>query len=249
MAFTGIRAGTKVIIKITQQTARQQQTGSVHAKEYLSQIFDIRDDETLVLYIPMDKRKLIALSTKLRYDFMFSTDKGFLLSHGNITSLYKQGNFYLMDAVLTSPLERFQRREYFRLDCSIEASCLPLGDDKLDPLQIGDIDKYISENIPDYIRPEKGVILNISGGGALFVTAGDLKGNEFVLLRMELNEDDKRQDRLEIIGRILDCRQIPENGKFRYRIMFVFKNQRFRERIIQYVFDEQRRQRKKEQGI
>lgn len=251
MTSTDLRAGCKVTITITQQASRQQQNGSEKATKYLSEVFDIKKNGTIVMSVPILQRKLVVMNTKLRYDFMFSTDKGFLIAHGNILNHYRKGNFFLMDAELTSPLEKFQRREYFRLDCSLQATCMPLGDDKFDPLEITDIRKYLLENMPDYINTSQGTILNISGGGALYMTDRDLGDTEFVLLRIVLHESDGKikQDSMDIIGRILEKTRNNEAGNYRYRIMFVFRNPRFRERIVQYVFEEQRRLRKKEQGI
>lgn len=251
MTSKDLKAGCKVTITITQQAARQQHYGTEKATRYLSEIFDIKNDGTLVMPAPILHTRLVMLSTRLRYDFMFSTDDGFLIAHGSILSHYKQGNFFLMDVVLTSPLERFQRREYFRLDCSLPATCMALGDESFDPLQITDIRKYLLENVPDYVRMTEGTILNISGGGALYMTGRDFSGTEFILLRIVLHEGDgnTRQDSIDIIGRILEQTRNNDAGNYRYRIMFVFRNPRFREKIVQYVFEEQRRLRKKEQGI
>lgn len=251
MTSMELKAGCKVTITITQQTARRQQNGYDKVVKYLSEIFDIKDDGTLVLQAPLDKLKLVVLDTNLRYDFTFSTDKGFLIAQGRILNHYRQGHFFLMDAELMTPPEKFQRREYFRLDCSLHATCLPLGGEEFDPLEITDLDEYLQENLPDYVSAAVGTILNISGGGALFMTERDLTGTEFVLLKIVLDrgEEESDKDTIEIIGRILEQEKNEIAGNYRYRIMFVFRNPRFREKIVQYVFEVQRRLRRKEQGI
>ena len=54
----------------------------------------------------------------------------------------------------------------------------------------------------------------------------------------------------EIICKILDVRDIPNrNGEFEYRIQFVNLDNDEREEIIQYIFEEERKNRRKERGF
>lgn len=250
MISTDLKVGCKVTIQITQHAAREKQNGSVVAKKYQSEIYDIRDDGILVMPIPIIQTKLVNLPANIRYDFMFSTDKGFMMAHGMVVRRYRKNNFFLMDITLTSGLEKFQRREYFRLDCLIDSICIALGGDDFDPMQIKDINEYLLNDIDAGYSVAHGTILNISGGGALFTTDYNFIDTTFILLRIVLHEnEDKPQDSMDIIGRILEKKKNPDTGKYSYRIMFVFRNPRLRERIVQYVFEQQRRLRRKEQGI
>jgi c-di-GMP-binding flagellar brake protein YcgR len=251
-----LSTGDKVTIIITQQYA-QEQNGGEKAQRYLSAIYDVKKDGTLVMDIPVIQRRLVALSTGLRYTFIFTTedrnhDKSFYISEGEITSRYRQGNFFLMDARLSTPLNRFQRREYYRLECSLKSIGVALGDD-FDPKQIIDAGKFLIEHIRDGYQVAHGTISNISGGGALLITNEDFKDASYILMRVIFsNEEDEKKsnaedDTMELLAKILEKRYNEETKKYSYRLMFVFQNPRFRDRIIKYVFDEQRRQRKKEQ--
>ncbi|MGN0242304.1 MAG: flagellar brake domain-containing protein, partial [Candidatus Weimeria sp.] len=167
-----LSTGDKVTIIITQQYA-QEQNGGERAQRYLSSIFDIKDDGTLVMEIPVIQRKLVALSTGLRYTFVFTIEesnheKNFYISEGELTNRYRQGNFFLMDARLSAPLKKFQRREHYRLECSLKSIGVALGDD-FDPEQIIDAGKFLIEHIRDGYQVAHGTITNISGGGALLI--------------------------------------------------------------------------------
>lgn len=249
--------GDKVTIIITQEYAHEQ-NGGEKAKRFLSSIFDIKSDGTIVMDMPVVQRKLVALSTGLRYTFIFTVEKdnekNFYISQGELISRYRQGNFFLIDARLSFPLKKFQRREFFRLDCSLKSIGVALGDD-FDPQQIIDAGQFLLEHINDGYQVAHGIISNISGGGALLLTDEDFRDSKFILLRVIFNEDtdeektsENEDDTMELLANILEKNYNEESKKYSYRLMFVFKNPKFRERIIKYVFDEQRRQRKKEQG-
>lgn len=249
MDSTSLRPGFKVTIKITQQAAREQQNGNESATGYQSEIFDMKKNGILVLNVPTLHMKLVTLPTNLRYDFMFTTDKGFYLAHGNILNRYRKGNFFLMDVQLTSPLEKFQRREFFRLECSLKATCIALGDKDFDVRQIGDVEDYLMDNIDAGYSVASGYILNISGGGALFITDYNLSDIAYVIMRIVLHEQDAPNETTDIIARILDQKKNEDNGRYYYRMRFIFRNSKLREKIVQYIFEEQRLLRRKERGM
>ncbi|MQN01404.1 MAG: hypothetical protein FRC54_05675 [bacterium LCO1.1] len=260
--------GDKVSIIITQEFS-QEQNGGQKARRFLSQIHDIRDDGTVVMDIPIVRRRLVALSTGLRYTFIFTIKregkKAFYVAQGDLVSRYRENNFFLMDARLSTPLKRFQRREYYRLDCSLRSIGVALGEDDFEPKEIIDASHYLLEHIEDGYRVAHGMISNISGGGALFISEYDFKDTTYILLRVIFKEDtekdkdknkvidprkkiEERDDIMEVLARILEKTYNEETRKYYYRLMFVFKNPKFRERIIKYVFEQQRKQMKKEQG-
>lgn len=260
---TTLDIGNKVTLIITQEYAREQ-NGGEKANRYLSEIHDIKKDGTLVINMPVVKTRLVTLSTGLRYTFIFTVEengeKTFLTAQGELMNRYREGIFFLMDARLSTPLKKFQRREYYRLDCSLESIGVALGGDDFDPKQIIDASQFLLEHIEDGYQVAHGIISNISGGGALLLTEHDFGKTSYILLRVIFRcSDDKRDeevfkdklerdDTMEILAKILEKKYIESAEKYSYRLMFVFKNPQFRERIIKYVFDEQRKIIKKEQG-
>lgn len=263
-----IGIGDNVTIIITQEYAKEQNGGG-KAMRYPSSVHDIKEDGTLVLDMPIVKRKLVALSTGLRYNFLFTVEKNgekiFLMAQGEIVNRYRSGKFFVMDARLSTPPKRFQRREYYRLDCSLRSIGVALGGEDFNPKQIIEAGDYLLEHINDGYKVAKGVISNISGGGALFITDYDFSDTSYILLRVIFKEEDAEQiekdrrdvfmdrvdpddDTMEILAKILEKKYIDSAEKYSYRLMFVFKNPKFRDRIIQYIFEEQRKLRKKEQG-
>lgn len=150
-----------------------------------------------------------------------------------------------MDAILISPLERYQRREYFRIECSIKARCIFLTEDEHELDEMEDPDEFLLAHPDEERMVGHGTIANISGGGALFYSSLDLYEGDCILLRVSFDDD---YDVTDLVCKVLERGIDWDFDHIAYRVKFLFQNAKFREKIIRFVFDEERRIRKKEQG-
>ena len=139
---------------------------------------------------------------------------------------------------------KFQRREFYRMECSIPVLFLSLDDDE------GEVElmSEVKEMIKDSSRPVAvrglGTILDISGGGIRFISEKDLEDFNYIFVHFEILLNDKKTN-LEIVANILSKDYNPDNKKFIYRTKFLFKDTKMQERIIRYIFEEERRNRHK----
>jgi c-di-GMP-binding flagellar brake protein YcgR len=246
-----LKPGAKVTISPVQEVSREQNSGK-EATRYQTVLHDIKDDGTLVLELPIVERKLITLPSEIRYEFIFSTNTGFLMAVGHVIKRYKKAGFFLMDVELTSSLERFQRREYFRLECFLPALCISLGDKDLPIDTITDYEEFARQTMDEGHPVGHGTITNISGGGAHFVTSLDLEDTAYLLLRVNFQRDQETDEETgtesQLVCEVLEKTYDSEQHNYAYRLKFIFRNNSFREKIIQFVFEEQRKIRRKEQG-
>lgn len=69
-----------------------------------------------------------------------------------------------------------------------------------------------------------------------------------LLLNFSLNSGSGEKD-IWMLGTLLQTKQI-ESGvsKYEHRIMFIMKDNRIREEIVRYIFEEERKSRQKEKG-
>ena len=65
-----LSTGDKVTIIITQQYA-QEQNGGEKAQRYLSSIYDVKEDGTLVMDIPVLQRRLVTLDRTSVYVYFY----------------------------------------------------------------------------------------------------------------------------------------------------------------------------------
>ncbi len=246
MKVNEIKPGSRVSISVFQDKSNKtENTG----RKFETKLEDVTEQGVLVMQLPYEGGKLVALSTGLRYEFIFNTPNGFYNALGQVVRRYKKENFYFMDVVLTSPLEKYQRREYFRIECSLPALCIFLTSYEEEMESITDVERYLEDHCTDDFAAGFGSITNISGGGALFISSLDLQKGDFILLRVNFQKDEEdEEDIAELVCHVLDKSYDKVQEHFSYRLMFKIQDPKFRERIIHFVFEEERKIRRKVQG-
>ena len=95
-----------------------------------------------------------------------------------------------------------------------------------------------------------GTILDISGGGARFTSSNSLTNVKYLLLEFQLPQENKKTPLdIDVVAKVIDSKQTDAQDKYTHRVKFYFKDPRMKEQLIGYVFQEERRIRKKEQEI
>ncbi|MCR4998847.1 MAG: flagellar brake domain-containing protein [Lachnospiraceae bacterium] len=241
-----ITPGTKADIRILQEANRSANTGE-SVTTYVSKVYDVLDDGSLELDVPTIAGKLVLLPMNIRYEVIFSVKGGLRSGQIEIVSRYKRGSFYLMKATLVGKLERFQRREYYRLECSIPGYFLGINLDEKTILKIPDVHTLLQTS--EEIRKNMGAttILDLSGGGARFVSKNDIGDLPYALLQFTIDDGNSKIN-VELFGKILENRFDRKTETHMYRVKFLYRDSEWQETIVRYIFEQQRKMRKKEQG-
>ena len=214
----------------------------------MSRIADIEDSGELIVEMPMHQGKIILLSLGARYEFVFYTKRGPYRGTCQVVDRYKEENNFLVKVELKNGLHKFQRREYFRLECSLEMITYDLTSDEAKNLSQEQLDKLIRE--PDVIMTmAKAVIVDISGGGLRFISEKKFEDGDYAAVQLKLANDNIDLDILTPIS-IIACRQAaPYMERYEARGEFMHLDTELREMIIKYIFDEERKIRRKDMGI
>ena len=115
MAFTDlIKPGDKIDIRLLQQVENEERTGDT-VKVYKSQVLDINKRGNLEISMPTEGTKLILLPLDVRLEFVFYSGGFLYKSIGQIVERFKRDNIYTLEVELKTRLEKFQRREFYRL--------------------------------------------------------------------------------------------------------------------------------------
>ncbi|MGN0131777.1 MAG: flagellar brake protein [Lachnospiraceae bacterium] len=231
-----IRPGDKIEIQAVEQAI----LGSAsNKKAYTSKIYDILDDEQLEILMPMDGTKLILLPVDGEYRFCFYTNKGLYQCFIRITDRYKSNNVYLLLCEVTSPIGKYQRREYYRYACTLPVKTRDLMEEE---------QKAVEENkfrMQVGLPMAKGQIVDISGGGIRFVTPVSYEVGSLIAICFSLNIHG-REIPYELVGEILSNRENEvRRGEFEHRVMFKAIDNKKREEIIRYIFEEERKSRRR----
>ena len=238
--------GSKVDIHVIQSLNRQNETNHKQGT-FLSVIYDVNQDDTVDINMPTEAGKLQILPKKIRYEFEFTMPQGIYKAEGTVLDHFKKGNIYLSKIQLNTALKKFQRREYFRMECLIPMMFVGLDEVAASYQTVDEIKGYIEYSNELKVRGI-GTMLDISGGGARFVSSNSLEGIEFILIQFTI-EQEGREKEMEIVARMVRSEKMPDDNKYIHRVQYEYKDRRTKEDIISYIFEEERRIRKKEQGI
>lgn len=221
MISSAVELGDKIeVIKKTGFIANQH--------SHYSKIQDIISDHELIITAPIDNGKIVPLEVNQDYYLCIYTAKGLYRCEAQVTERRKEENMFYAKLDIKSKMQKYQRRQYYRLDCILSFQYKE-SDDK---------ETWIS-----------GIILDISGGGLRFTSNKQLISGESIVCHVQLNFEDE-QKHLYINGTIISCNILDFNtNTYETRISFNDINNDAREAVIRFIFEEERRRRKKQKGM
>ncbi len=234
--------GDKVEIRILQEVLRGYEL-SEKAHIFKSQLHDIISEDEVVLAMPMEAAKVILLPMDVRYDICFYTKKGLYNCTATIKDRYKEDNLYEIVMTLTSQLQKYQRRKFYRLECLVDFTYYILKD----PDEIAMEDPYAAHehHLKKYPQEERktGVIVDISGGGVRTVTPDFIPKGTELLLFFKIVMDDLEYA-FSTFAHVVDGKLIEnQTDKYESRMEYKKIHKNERERIVKYIFKEEREKR------
>lgn len=212
-------------------------------KSYRSQVFDIESEDRIKIAMPMEQGKLILLSVDDEYSLCFYTPGGLYQCIGRVADRYKSDSIYVLVMELITDLRKYQRREYYRLNCVLNMKSTMISEKDV---------TYFSEKvhfIDTDITFDNGVMVDISGGGARFISKVRYPKNSNIIFTFSLFVNGALQD-YKLMGKVLLSEAVENReGQFEHRVMFVNMMNEDRESIIKYIFEEERKIRRREKGL
>ena len=224
-----------------QSLDRWKENEEVTPKVYVSRVIDIMSEDSLEIEMPIEQSKLILLPIDSEYEVIFYGESGLYQCYARITDRYKSNNVYILVLELISDLSKYQRREYYRFSCAIEMYARALTEEERQPIE---------RNEPYDIKPElsleRCVIVDISGGGLRFMSEQRYEPGSLIYCSYPLLVGGKRKQ-FEVLGKIVSVKK-PENKPdyLEHRMEYFHLNVNAREEIIRFIFEEERKSRKKE---
>ena len=148
-----------------------------------------------------------------------------------------------------TPLNKYQRREYYRLNCAMEAAFYIINKEMAMLEHTDEIETALRENEEAAGEKMSAYVRDISGGGMRFVTDVELPEDSYILVYIRLGE--KAQDAVyPIVGRVISSGKVEDvtPAKYEQRVEFILKDSRVREDIIRFIFKEERKARRNRKG-
>lgn len=211
---------------------------------YHSKVCEIVSEDRLEITMPIEKGKLLLLQVDGEYDVYFFTENGLYQCYARVLDRYKSNNIYMVLMEITSNLRKQQRREFYRFGCAIELGVCELREKDLQEAQKKNESLELTGE-----KLDKGVIVDISGGGLRFVSEMKYDADSHVFCKYHLLIEGKYKE-YNLIGKVLSVGNVENRpGAYEHRIKYVNINVEEREEIIRYIFQEERKSRKKELGL
>lgn len=234
-----ISEGSKVELQRLASLSQKKAGGEI--KTYYSLVSEIMDEDRIKITMPLEKGRVVPLPVNTRYNACFYTSNGLYQGRVIVVDRYKEENVYMLVVELISDLVKFQRRQYYRLGCTMDIVYKKI--EEQDEVEYeNDTQKNIIIDDTDYTE---GTALDISGGGMRFVSEQCLapEDNLFVVIEIQY-EDIKKEYGLN--AKVISSEALMNrSGKYEHRIEYKNMNGKVRESLIKYIFDEERRQKKK----
>ena len=128
--------------------------------------------------------------------------------------------------------EKIQRREFFRFTCMLAM--------KFSVIDYGDNEAAKILHSSGHVKHYDAIVRDIGGGGIRFITVAELAMDNSIECTILLGSTT-----LKANGQLLEKQYMPKSTmKYQYRALFYDLSPTVQEEIINYIFVEQRRQRK-----
>lgn len=217
--------------------------GELRIRKYISRVETIVNEDTMEIAMPMEQSKLILLPVDGEFNLTIYAEKNLFQCFVRITDRYKSNNLYMLVVELTSNLRKVQRREFYRYSCALEMASRTLEEEEI---------RAIESKIPYTLQPglplKRSVIVDISGGGLRFISNHQYEIGSLLYCSYYLLKDGEKK-LYEVTGRVLAVKELENRpGTFEHRVEYYNINSDTREEIIRFIFEEERKERRKQNG-
>lgn len=237
-----IMPGDKVELAAVHKKKYEDSDGT--SRVYLSKVSDIVSEERLEIIMPMEKTKLVLLPLDGEYEICFYAKAGIFECTARVIERYKTEGLYILLFELTSNLRKNQRREFYRFNCVLDIRSRKLTEEEASfGINKGMRTQEEIELLESSLQ--KGVVVDISGGGLRFVSADNYEPEDMIYMTFSLPIKGIEKN-YELVGKVLYENELENRkGQFEHRVQYAYIHNKDREEIIRYIFEEERKNRKK----
>lgn len=231
-----IKPGDKIDINFVHQS---------NGKTYKSSVFDFLEGNFLEIAMPTEGGKMVLFNLGVECQLYFYTSKGMYTCEAIVAKRYKRDNFFLLAMKMKTGLKRYQRREFFRVECLIDFNYYKISDEVA---KLEEPEEFFSVLMNPIYKQQKKLARtrDLSGGGIRFTAEEPLEIGSKILIVIRL-VNDKMDQVFYLVSDIISCDIVETtNDRWIVRAKWKLKNPKEQEKIVRFVFEEDRMKRKKE---
>ena len=201
---------------------------SDNSTSYKSSFSDKLTDSMWEITMPVDSGRVVLFQLGTQFDFIIYTQNKTILK--------------------SSAIVRQRYRQFFRLPCTIDMDFYEVRYDDKAESELEFCKKMYKNhaiNIKN-MNTVKSVILDISGGGIRFSLSTPLEKGTYFMAQFSLALEECTQQ-FNIVCKVINCTQsLDYADRYFARSKFIFDRMTEREKIVRFVFEEERRIRRRE---
>jgi c-di-GMP-binding flagellar brake protein YcgR len=188
---------------------------------YISQVEAILEDNRMLIQAPTHMGAIVRLSVNEDCNLCFITGRGKILYNARVAENIVEDGLRYVALRLIGSGEKMQLRDFFRFNCSI-------------PIYFYLLDE---EGEPADPGPKSGTVRDIGGGGMRMLSKVFIEPKTMIRAMLQLNNE-----AILTFGHIL-FRDKLENAAapYQYRIKFAAMSKIDQDKIIQFIYNEQRK--------
>ncbi|MFT3984918.1 MAG: flagellar brake protein [Lachnospiraceae bacterium] len=235
-----VSIGAKLELETVERLGNRE--NSAERRTYRSQLYDIVSEDQIKIAMPIEQGKVILLPVDGEYNICFYTPTGLFQCLGRVIDRYKSDKLFVLLMELTTDIRRYQRREYYRLNCVLDMKSREVTEQDVKSFneQVTFVDTDLTF--------DDGIMVDISGGGARFISKVRYEKNMTILFVFTLYVNGQLTE-YKLFGKVLLSERLENrNNEFEHRIQFLNMMNDDRESIIRYIFEEERKIRHREKG-
>ncbi|HWT76777.1 MAG TPA: PilZ domain-containing protein [Mobilitalea sp.] len=226
-----------------------------NARTYVSQLLDFADFDIINISAPIVYGRAIIFNAGENYNLCFYTNIGLFQCNCVVLSNHKENNAMVCVVRITTNLEKYQRRQYYRLECLLDIEYRVIRkEEEMIEQKIHSNDFRSNQEKEDCFKLMalfekewvKATVMDISGGGARYNSP--VQYNQGDKLRIKLDLAMRSEIKRLVLSAIMvtSIRVTNRYDSYENRIEFTDIPQRDREELIKFIFEQDRKRRKNE---
>ncbi len=241
-----VSAGNKIeFTKVSSYKEYDYEMGREDKKVYVSQVFDVIDEDRLKIGVPIVNGRVLMIPQNVRIDVCFFTSRGLYQGRAIVVDRFKEDNIFVMVIEMISELQKYQRRQYFRLNCTMDIMFRHLTEEELSQFNL---EGKVSVEIDNGVY-YKATALDISGGGIRFLTERTVNKDDIIFVNLQITYGEVERKYI-LAGKVLEVYPSKNRKEFNeVRVEYCNMSGETREQIIKYIFEQERMMRKKENSL
>lgn len=192
--------------------------------QFVSQIEEHVDDNVIRIAAPIFEAKVYPIRVNSHIDaYIYYKSNQVYNIAGFVEKRMINESIALLDVRVTEKIRKIQRRQFFRFNCSVPVAFYG---------------QPLTEEQEEYILIAAGRTINLSGGGLSVLTDKPLIKNTEVKGKLNLENDTI----INFDGKVIRCIKNIINDEIKYisSISFIDIGYKKREKIVRFIFNQQR---------